>query len=108
MIELQANPDYYAGVPAIERVVLRLSTANKVIELTSGNADVAYYVPPADIIKLRAEPDFRVYHLFAFSEPQAIHWNQRHAFTAELDPTVQDTLYAKPSPMQSIGGSFHG
>jgi len=82
MIELEANPDYHSGKPAIERVVLKLSTANKVIELTSGNVDAAYYVPPSDTIKLRADPRFNVYHLFAFSEPQAIHWNQAHPLLA--------------------------
>ncbi len=90
MIELEANPDHYPGKPAIERVVLKLSTANKVIELTSGNADAAYYIPPADVIKLAADPRFRVYHSFAFTEPQAIHWNQRHLLLA--DATVRRAL----------------
>ena len=90
MIELEANPDHFAGKPAIERVVLKLSTSNKVIELTSGTADAAYYVPPADVIKLAADPRFRVYHLFAFTEPQAIHWNRRNPLLA--DATVRRAL----------------
>lgn len=90
MIELEANPDYFAGKPAIERVILKLSTASKVIELTSGNADAAYYVPPTDVLKLSADPRFRIYHLFASTEPQAIHWNQGHPFLA--DPRVRRAL----------------
>ncbi len=90
MIELEANPDYFAGKPAIERVILKLSTANKVIELTSGNVDAAYYIPPADVFKLSADPRFRIYHLFASTEPQAIHWNHGHPFLA--DPRVRRAL----------------
>ena len=90
MIELEANPDYFSGKPAIERIVLKLSTASKVIELTSGNADAAYYITPTDALKLETDPRFRVYHLFAFTEPQAIHWNLRHALLA--DPRVRRAL----------------
>ena len=90
MIELEANPDYFAGKPTIGRVILKLSTASKVIELTSGNADAAYYLPPTDVLKLSADPRFRIYHLFASTEPQAIHWNQGHPFLA--DPQVRRAL----------------
>ncbi len=90
MMELEANPDFFAGKPAIERVILKLSTANQVIELTSGNADAAYYIRPIDVAKLRHDARFRLYHLLAFSEPQAIHWNQRHYLLA--DPLVRRAL----------------
>ncbi len=114
MIQLEANPDYYAGPPAIERVVLKLSTASRVIELTSGNADVAYYVPPVDVLKLRADPEFQVYHLFAFSEPQAIHWNQRHPLLADsrvrqalshaIDRRELSRVNSLPDEMPLVGG----
>ncbi len=82
MIETQANPDYFEGTPAIDRVVLRLSSANKVTELRSGNVDVAYYLSAPEIAALVADPRFRVYFQWITSEPQAIHWNQRHPFLA--------------------------
>lgn len=62
-------------------------------------------------LKLRADPRFKVYHLFAFSEPQAIHWNQAHPLlanpqvrlleklTLELESAAQDTLYARINEM---------
>lgn len=83
MIELEANPDYFEGEPPIDRVVLRLSTANMVTELLSGNVDAAYYVKPADVPKLAADPRFRLYFQWITAEPQAIHWNHRHPFLAD-------------------------
>jgi peptide/nickel transport system substrate-binding protein len=90
MFELEANPEYFRGVPHIGRVVVRLSSANPVVELLSGNADAAYYVTSADIPRVASDPRFRVYYLWVHSEPQAIHWNLRHPFLA--DPEVRRAL----------------
>ena len=83
LIELEANPDYFEGRPAIDRVVLRLSTANMVTELLSANVDAAYYVTPGDIPTLAADPRFRLYFRWMTSEPQAIYWNHRHPFLSD-------------------------
>ena len=91
MMELEANPDFYAGEPAIERVVLKFSTANKLIELTSGNVEVILHVDHSDVPRLEADPRFRVYHLFAFTEPLALLWNHRHPLLA--DPLVRRALW---------------
>jgi peptide/nickel transport system substrate-binding protein len=90
MIELEANPDFYAGKPKIERVVLKLSTANKVTELTSGNVDVVLYLKHSDVRALKADPRFRIYYGWAFTEPWVIYWNHRHPLFA--DPTVRQAL----------------
>lgn len=114
MLELEANPDYFLGKPPIDRVVLRLSTANLVTELVSGNVDAAYYVAPADIQKLTADPRFRVYFRWVFSEPQALLWNQRHPFLQDasvrralshaVDRRELARLLSLPDEMPLVGG----
>ena len=83
MFELEANPDFYAGEPAIKRVVVKFSSANPVIELTSGNVDVASSLGPTAVLALRADPRFVVYHRYDWSELQLIYWNQRHPLFAD-------------------------
>jgi peptide/nickel transport system substrate-binding protein len=90
MFELESNPDFYAGEPLIKRVVVKFSSANPVIELTSGGADVAFDLRPASVLKLEADPRFVVYYVYDWSELQAIYWNQRHPLFA--DPTVRRAL----------------
>lgn len=90
MFELESNPDFYAGEPPIERVVVKLNTMNPVIELTSGAADVAYDLPPGALLRVDADPRFVVYYLYDWSELQAIYWNQRHPLFA--DATVRRAL----------------
>lgn len=90
MVELEANPDYFRGKPPIDRIVLRLSTANIVTELLSENVDAAYYLGPADIPTLESDPRFRVYYQWMFVEPQVVHWNQKHPFLS--DPVVRRAL----------------
>lgn len=114
MIELEANPDYFAGPPSIERVVLRLSSANAVTELRSGNADAAYYLSAPEIAALSEDPRFRVYFHWVFSEPQAIHWNGRHPFLADavvrralshaIDRRELARLLYLPDEMPLVGG----
>ena len=114
MIELEANPDYFAGPLSVERVVLRLSSANPVTELRSGNADVAYYLSTPEIAALAEDARFRVYFKWIFSEPQAIHWNQRHPFLAEavvrralshaIDRRELARLLYLPDEMPLVGG----
>lgn len=114
MVELEANPEYYAGPPPIDRVVLRLSTANPVLELTSGNADAAYYLSSPEIAALGSDDRFRIYVQWIHSEPQAIHWNQRHPFLADaavrqalahaVDRRELARLLYLPDEMPLVGG----
>ena len=53
MVELEANPDFYLGPPSISRVVLKFSGQNRLVELLSGNVDVALYMEWADLLKLQ-------------------------------------------------------
>ena len=90
MIELEANPDFYKGKPKIERVVLKLGGGTKLTELLSGNVDAVAYLKHIDIPKLVTDPRFRIYHQWSYSEPVAIHWNQRHPLFR--DPIVRRAL----------------
>ena len=83
MLELEANPDYYAGKPRIERLVLKFGDT-PLTELLAGGVDVAS-VERADLLKLRADPRFRVYdQLFpGMGWRYGIYWNHR-------DPLFQD------------------
>jgi peptide/nickel transport system substrate-binding protein len=90
MIELEANPDFYAGKPKIERVVLKLGTANKFTELTSGNVDLVVYLEHSDVRALKSDPRFRIYYGWAFTEPWVIYWNHQHPLFA--DRTVRQAL----------------
>jgi peptide/nickel transport system substrate-binding protein len=78
-IELAANPDYFAGEPAIERVVLRLSASGVgLTELLAGEADATAFVSAAEALKLAREPKFRLYYEADGGSLRGIAWNQRH------------------------------
>lgn len=88
--ELEANPDFYAGKPNIERVIVRLGTLNQVVELTSGGADVVFDLGPSDVLTLRQDPRFVVYHREEWSELYLVYWNHRHPLLG--DPAVRRAL----------------
>lgn len=55
-VVLEANPDYWGGKPAIEKVVFRpiAETRTRIAELRSGGADIIVDVPPEDIASLES------------------------------------------------------
>jgi len=79
MVELEANAEFYAGKPAIDRVVIKFGGDNGITELLSGNVDAIAWANPADVPKLAADPRFRVYHQIGPGIPwlQALFWNVR-------------------------------
>jgi peptide/nickel transport system substrate-binding protein len=82
MLELEANPDYYAGPPAIQRVVIKFGGPN-LTELLSGNVDVIPYVNSLDVLKLADDSSFRAYHVFNPLFCRVILWFQ-------TDPLFRD------------------
>ncbi len=78
MLEFEANHDFYGGEPPINNVVAKLSSANPVIELTSGAADAATNLKPADLLNLEADPRFVTYYQNDWSELYLVYWNHRH------------------------------
>ena len=48
MVELEANAEFYAGKPAIDRVVIKFGGDNGITELLSGNVDAIAWANPTD------------------------------------------------------------
>ena len=117
MFELEANPDFYEGKPAIDRVLLRLGGTSKVAELMSGAADIVSYLRQTDIQKLAGDDRFEVHHAFVYSEPVAIHWNHRHpllgdarvrrALTMAIDRKELFALLGFPADLPTFDGMGH-
>jgi peptide/nickel transport system substrate-binding protein len=81
MVELEANPDYYRGPPAIDRLVLKFG-GNTVTELLAGQADVAEWPTPNEAALLGRDDRFDVYWE-AFHIPQALVWRAGSALLAD-------------------------
>ncbi len=77
MMELEANPDYFRGKPAIERVILKFGEPN-LTELLAGNVDVLTSISPMDLPKIATDPRFEVYYQYGV-DAQSIYWNHRSA-----------------------------
>lgn len=75
MMELEANPEHFAGRPRVDRLILKFGEASAV-ELTSGNVDVAGWVTPADARRLVRDAAFDAY--WTFEGPRGILWNAGH------------------------------
>jgi peptide/nickel transport system substrate-binding protein len=60
MVELEANPDYHGGKPAIDRVVIRFRGGSPVTELLAGNVDMVQ-LDPLEATRLARDPRFHVY-----------------------------------------------
>jgi peptide/nickel transport system substrate-binding protein len=61
MMELEANPDYYAGPPSIQRVVIKFG-GPYLTELLSGNVDVIHYADCMEALALADDSRFHAYH----------------------------------------------
>jgi peptide/nickel transport system substrate-binding protein len=61
MVELEANPDYFLGSPAIHRVVLKLTSGSGLTELLSGNVDTIKLETTADLPSIAHDARFRTY-----------------------------------------------
>jgi peptide/nickel transport system substrate-binding protein len=61
-LSMVANPDYWGGKPAFDRVEVRFikSGASRVAALLSGDVDFIDAVPPPDIKRLKADPQLTV------------------------------------------------
>jgi len=93
MVELEANPNYYAGKPKIERVVLKFgdtSGSGALTELLSGNVDVVPWINRMNLLKLQRDPRFRTYDSVYHARLKAIAWNERRPLFG--DPRVRRAL----------------
>lgn len=114
MFELEANADFYAGEPSIERVIVKLGNTNRVLELTSGAADVVLETTPTEVKRFAADPEFVVYRGYDWLDMAAIYWNQsyppfadskvRHALNHAIDRREIGRLVDLPDDMPLVGG----
>lgn len=114
MFELEVNPDFYAGEPSIERVIVKLSSASPVTELTSGAADVAFELRSADVLRFEADPEFEVYRGYDWLDMVAVYWNPEHPLFADavvrralshgIDRREIARLLHLPDDMPLVGG----
>lgn len=77
MTELEANPDFFLGRPAIDRVVFKFGTENTLPELRSRSLDIALYVEWADLLKLEGDPELRSYWSKDTNVFMGLMWNVR-------------------------------
>jgi peptide/nickel transport system substrate-binding protein len=91
-VELEANPEFYAGRPAIEQVVLKFGSTSGSAELMSGNVDILASVTPEEAFNLGLDSRFETYYSIhpAVAWFSALVWNHRHPFLA--DRTVRRAL----------------
>ncbi len=87
--QLEANPDYYAGRPRIDRINLYWAGAEPVVELLAGNADLAV-LEPNDLAKLGDDPRFLAYPQINLGRILALYWNLEHELFH--DATVRKAL----------------
>ncbi|MEA4907794.1 MAG: hypothetical protein GYA17_00670 [Chloroflexi bacterium] len=61
-IILEANPDYWAGKPAVDRLVFKpvAEASTRLAELMSGSADIILDVSPEDIPTVESNTDLRI------------------------------------------------
>ncbi len=81
MIELEANQDYYRGIPKIQKVILKFGGGTPLTELLSGNVDVSQALL-SDVPKLRDDPRFHVYYKRTWYVG-TIFWNHRFSLFSE-------------------------
>lgn len=62
LVELEANPQYYGGKPALERLIFKSIPDNsaRLLEFLSGKIDVIDYPNSSDIAKIESDPRFKV------------------------------------------------
>jgi len=64
-IELEANPNYHMGEPAIKNIILKVipESSSRVAMLKDGTIDVAYSLSPSELQSLKGAPGVKVIEL---------------------------------------------
>ena len=86
--ELEANPDYFAGPPEIDRVILKYGApeGGAIAELLAGNAQ-AIPINPIEVPTLEGDDRFQFTYSGYFADEywrMAIYWNHRHPFFQDV------------------------
>lgn len=98
-ISLEANPDYWNGVPGIETAVFRIipEDATRIAALQTNNADLILAVPPINAPDLESNPDLTI----ASSLIERISWIELQALPDSGRPT------AKPEVRKAIAHAIN-
>jgi peptide/nickel transport system substrate-binding protein len=91
MVELESNPDYYGEKPGIEKIILKFGT-NRLTELLGGNVDAVSHMPTSEILTIKEDSRFEVYHGFSVTEVFSIIWNHDNPMFKEADVRRAITL----------------
>lgn len=86
MVELEANPAYHRGEPAIDRLRIQLGASDRstgLVELRAGNVDLLQ-VGLAEAELLADDPRFRAHHGVAFAASTWLLWNRRHPLLEDV------------------------
>jgi peptide/nickel transport system substrate-binding protein len=81
MVELEANSDFYAGEPSIDRVRVKFGGPETgVVELRSGNVDVLAQINHADLLTMASDDRFQIHHSIwpGVAWINTLTWNHRH------------------------------
>lgn len=89
LIELEANPDYFRGEPAVGRVFIRVM-GNAGTEVRAGLVDVWEGIGSVTQGAVAEDPRFQIYRPTVGRATNGIHWNQRHPILG--DPLVRRAL----------------
>jgi peptide/nickel transport system substrate-binding protein len=79
MVELEANPDYFGGVPAIEKVIFKFG-GNALADLRAGTIQAVGSAPAVgrEQVAMRKDPDFRTFFDELLPMSIAVYWNHRN------------------------------
>jgi peptide/nickel transport system substrate-binding protein len=93
MMELEGNPDFYAGKPAVERLVIKFTEGVPALtDLLAGEVDLAPMVNRLDALQLAANERFQVLSTPAPFRAKALFWNHRRDPFADLAVRTALTL----------------
>lgn len=113
MVELRANPDFFLGEPAIDRVILVFGAAQGLTELRAGNVDALGWVEGREVLTLVDEPGYRVTHsvhdafrsiLWKTSDPLFADARVRRALTLAVDRRQLHALLGWPDDLPLLDG----
>lgn len=94
MVELEANPDHFAGPPGVDRIVLKTGheygSESSLVELVAGQVDAIPYVHPLALLKIQDDARFRFFYSVDVEHLTVLGWNQRTPFFQ--DPAVRRAL----------------
>ena len=104
-LELEANPHYFNGKPAIDRVILKFVGDAGVRELMAGNIDAVYGVRPIDALALADDARFDVYYQYQGWWIQgAVYWQHRSPLFEQSDVRRALTLAIDRREIHRLNG----